>query len=149
MFDCHVGEFWYNLGMKTKLEIYDFDGTIANVPERPGQHDDKRGWSGKDWWGSPQSLLPESEGGFYESSVNQEVVDAFKAAKADPNTDAIMLTGRRGIVAPYVRRILRANGLFGRRMIADENAESLHKWKKSIEAGIDEIHANESGVDSH
>lgn len=104
------------------LAVFDFDGTIANVPERP------QDWEGKDWWGNRASLTPPEEGGFYDGSVNPEVVEAFHKAKADPQTQTIVLTGRRGIIAPHVRNVLRNNNLFGKRMFGSK--EDMDKYGK-------------------
>lgn len=106
----------------TKLAIFDFDGTIAFVPERPGPSDPKHNWNGKDWWGSHDSLTPPH----YNGEVNDVVIDAFKKAKADPSTRAVLLTGRRGLVADPVRNILRDNGLIGKRIIPDSNKKLSH-----------------------
>lgn len=115
---------------KKNLVVFDFDGTIANVPERPYD------WSGKDWWGHHDSLSDP----YYDGNVNDEVVEAFKKANADPDTHAILLTGRRGVVAPAVRRVLRNNGLHGRRVIPDSNKHVLDKHLNAVKIGHDEEH---------
>ncbi len=97
--------------MKNRLVVFDFDGTLANVPERPAK------WGGKDWWGHPDSLSDEH----YDGGVNHEVVEAMRTAKADPDAHVILLTGRRGIISPSVRKVLRANSLYGKRIIPDSN----------------------------
>lgn len=119
---------------RNRLVIYDFDGTIANVPERPN------GWSGKDWWGNKQSLTTPEEGGFYDGGVNPEVIASFHKDKSDSNTQTIVLTGRRGIIAPYVRNVLKANNLFGKRMFADNSDKTKY--------GNDQ-HPRENDVDAH
>lgn len=121
-----------NMSRKINLSVFDFDGTIANVPERPYD------WSGKDWWGHHDSLNDP----YYDGSTNREVVEAFKKANSDPNTHAILLTGRRGVVAPAVRRVLRSNGLHGKRMIPDSNKDILNKHLNSVKIGHDEDHPN-------
>lgn len=113
---------------KTKLVIFDFDGTLANVPER---HKD---WAGKDWWGHPDSLSQP----YYNDEVNHEVVKAFQAANADPDAAAILLTGRRGIISPSVRRVLRSNDLHGKRIIPDSNRHLQQKHAENLKAGHDE-----------
>lgn len=125
--------------MYTKLSIFDFDGTIANVPERP------KGWGGKDWWGHRDSLtLPHYDGG-----VNQEVVDAFLKAKSESDHHVLLLTGRRGVISPEVRKVLRANGLYGRRMIAETNKDALRHFADNLKKGIDEIHPLENGHEEY
>jgi hypothetical protein len=108
-----------------------------------------RGWQKKDWWGSAASLTSPEEGGFYDGGVNQEVVEAFRKAKADPQTQSIVLTGRRGIVAPHVRNVLRNNGLFGKRMISGENKQDREHHEKNIQTGIDQQHPKENAPDAH
>lgn len=93
----------------TVLAVFDFDGTVANVPEKPSPDDDKHHWDGKDWWGSSASL----ESPFYDGWVNDEVVSAFKKANSNPETHAILLTGRRSVVAPWVKKVLDNIGLGG------------------------------------
>lgn len=123
-----------NTQMKNRLVIFDFDGTIANVPERPNS------WAGKDWWGHPDSLSQPH----YKGYVNDAVVDAFKEANADPNTDAILVTGRRGIIASHVRNVLRSNGLRGQRIIPDSNQKALDKHNDNVKNGHDEDHKDPS-----
>ena len=128
-----------------RLSVFDFDGTIANVPERPKAHEPKHGWSGKDWWGSKHSLSEP----FYTGSVNQEVVDAFKEARNDPNTVAIMLTGRRGIASPYVRNVLRNQELYGRGVIGSTNEKSQSKFQSAVDSKEDMIHPDENSPNAH
>ena len=134
---------------KTRLSVFDFDGTVANVPEKPDPSAPTRGWTGKDWWGSRASLTPPHEGGFYEGGVNHEVVDAFKEAKADPNTHAILLTGRRGVAAPYVRRVLRDNGLFGKRMVDPNSTKAQQSFDNQLGSQKDVLHPDEDNHDGH
>ena len=128
--------------MKTQLAVFDFDGTIANVPEKPK---DKIGWSGKDWWGNEASLSHP----FYGGDVNKEVVDAFKEAKSDPSTHAIMLTGRRGVIAHGVRKVLRSHGLYGRRIIPDSNRKEHGKFGNLVANQKDVFHPDEMEDDGH
>ncbi len=107
--------------MKKAFTVIDFDGTLANTPIKP------QGWIGRDWWGNKVSLVSPSEGGFWNGSVNQAVVEAFQKASADPDTDAILLTGRRSPVAQYVRTILRKFDLYGIRVI-DQSKKKEQEW---------------------
>lgn len=104
---------------KSKIAIFDFDGTLANSPMKPETPEAKAriGWNGKDWWGSDVSLPP-------TTTLNSEVVEAFKRAKSDPDTYTALITGRRGIVAQNVRGILQRNDLIGARRIGDNNANA-------------------------
>jgi hypothetical protein len=89
---------------QTKLAIFDFDKTLAYTAEKP------KGWKGEDWFSNPESLEGDNFGGF-----NPHVLSAFQAAKKDPNTHAVMLTGRRSSISPTVRQIFQNHGLFGKR----------------------------------
>jgi hypothetical protein len=128
---------WYIVAVKKILDIFDFDGTFANVPERPQQGQDRRGWSGKDWWGSHHSLCSEAEGGFYDGSVNQEVVEAMQSSSGNPQAETVLLTGRRGIIAYAVRRILREYGLHGRRVIDPSHKDAVKYFQEACRRGKD------------
>lgn len=91
---------------KKRLAIFDFDGTIANTPSKHPE------WKGKDWWGHPESLTQP----LYNGEVNVAVIQAFKEARSNPETKTVMLTGRRSIVAPHVKSILRKHDLWGKRI---------------------------------
>jgi len=125
---------WFNRNkMKNRLVVFDFDGTIADVPERPTN------WKGTDWWGHADSLTPPE----YNGTINQEVVDAFHKDKSDPRTHIILLTGRRGIIAHKVRHVLRSQNLFGKRIIPDSNKDAQAKHQSMVDAGHDEFHPHE------
>lgn len=123
---------WLN-PVKPRLVVYDFDATVAQVPERPSS------WHGSDWWGHPDSLSAPH----YDGAVNDEVVASFKKDQSDPNTHVILLTGRRGIISHKVRGVLRQHGLYGKRMIGPTNTKVLDKYKQVIAAGEDELHPDE------
>lgn len=79
------------------------------------------GWDGKDWWGHPASLSQPN----YNNSFNDSVLEAFRQAKHDPNTHVAMITGRRSVIAPEVRKVLQQQGLFGKRRIHPDNIKAL------------------------
>lgn len=120
--------------VKTRLVIYDFDGTVANVPEKPNN------WNGKDWWGHSDSL---SEPHFNSNHVNYEVVNSFQKDRSDPNTDVILLTGRRGVVAHKVRDVLRQHKLYGKRVIPDSNKNAINTHVNNLNNGKDISHPEE------
>lgn len=110
---------------QTKLAIFDFDGTLANSPLKPESQEekDRMGWNGKDWWGS-QASLPDGV------TFNEEVVRAFLEAKADPDTHAVLMTGRRGIISDRVRQLLAGQGLIGKRHVSPTNKKALKHLTK-------------------
>jgi hypothetical protein len=134
---------------KSRLVIFDFDSTLVQSPDKPQPNEPLRSWPGRDWWGSKASLVSPADGGFYTGGVNHEVIAAFRASKADPNTHTIMLTGRRGIVAPYVRQILRSHGLYGKRVIGPHNADEKYHHNDSVNAGEDILHPHEEHPHAH
>lgn len=105
------------------------------MPERP------QSWDGKDWWGHPDSLSHPH----YDGGINEEVVAAFRKDNLDPNTDVILLTGRRGVIAHKVREVMRSQGLYGRRVIPDSNKTAVEKYQSAIQKGMDMIHPDEHG----
>ena len=95
---------------QSKLAIFDFDKTLAYTAEKP------KGWKGEDWFSHPQSLEGENFEGF-----NSHVLAAFLAAKQDPKTHAVMLTGRKAAISPNVRQILQNHNLFGKRTFPERH----------------------------
>lgn len=89
--------------MITKLQIFDFDGTLVNTPSKPTQ------WEGG-WWGKKWSLLPPhmpfdlKENG--QHLLNKKVVEAFLESKSCPNTHTVMMTGRHWGLRNEVMNIL-------------------------------------------
>lgn len=74
--------------MKTKLSIFDFDGTLFRSPEKP------EGWTAG-WWGNLASLtppnVPDNPGGDW---WNGSVVQRAKRDASDGETVSVLLTGR-------------------------------------------------------
>ena len=97
---------------KTKIEIFDFDGTLVDTPlPDTGKHEYQvktgKPWPYEGWWGRHESL----DMNVFDMPVVPMVIDAYKKAKADPNTIVVMLTGRQSKLAGDVRKILDAKGL--------------------------------------
>ena len=105
---------------KKRICAFDFDGTLANTPAKPETPEAirKSGWDGKDWYGSNISIPDNTQ-------FNDEVVAAFKSARQDPETYTLLLTGRRGVIAPKVRKLLQRNDLIGKRKIGPTNANAV------------------------
>lgn len=103
---------------KTKLKVYDFDGTLVFTPSPTSliegvpalQHYDqwlesqgmpKRKWQG--WWGRKETLMPpifgiEKDGKYIPppEALNQEVFDLLQQNRQDDQCLNILLTGRHG-----------------------------------------------------
>lgn len=125
---------WFEASLdKDTLGIWDFDGTIADVPERPKTDKEAKefGWNGKDWWGSECSL---SRG----VTPIVEVINAMHLANK-PNIHLAVLTGRRGVVAHAVRRFLREQGFSGMRVIPESSKDALKAFKSLVKGKRDII----------
>jgi len=101
-----------DIDAKTKLKIYDFDGTLVNTP-LPDE-ENKAIWkekTGKDWEGgwfsNPDSLRMD----VFDIETIPSVISDYKKDAADSNNLMVMLTGRIPSVGKYVKDILDANGL--------------------------------------
>jgi hypothetical protein len=74
----------------TRLEVFDFDGTLFRSPDQPAS------WpKGKGWWGKPESLqepcVPTHPPADWWV---EEVVEEARRAIGDPDTLAVLMTGR-------------------------------------------------------
>jgi len=82
---------------KTKLKIWDFDGTLVDSPLPTDEN--KALWkeaTGKDWehigwWSKVESLDKD----IFDIPALPSVIDAFRIHKADADCMNVMLTGRR------------------------------------------------------
>ena len=97
---------------KTKLAIFDFDGTLINTPlpdEGKNLYQEKTGkkWPHKGWWSKPESLDLDV---FEMPTVDEVIVDYILEA-ASKDTIIVMLTGRMQNLSDEVKKILDAHGL--------------------------------------
>jgi hypothetical protein len=92
----------------TRIAIYDFDHTLFRSPTPPK-------WWGADksWWRDSKSLLPPCVPARPPKSWwNQKLVQTAKKDIADPNTYAILATGRWAqVFEPRVRQLAAQAGL--------------------------------------
>ena len=98
----------------TKIEIYDFDGTLVDTQlpdtgkaiwkEKTGND-----WPHVGWWGRVESLDMD----VFEQAPNPEIVAKLKAGNANESTLTVLLTGRRkkDKIMAAVKKILDVNGL--------------------------------------
>lgn len=89
-----------------QLSIFDFDGTLFASPERPDW------WTHQGFWGRPESLnppyVPERPDADWWS---YKVVAEARRAISDPDTYAVLLTGRPGKLEHRIKALLNGVGL--------------------------------------
>lgn len=136
---------WHEVAKgKKRIEVFDFDDTIVQSAKRPERGKPRHGWNGKDWWGSKASL---SEPFFSVNrcAIHEPVVDAMIRATQDEDTLAILLTGRRGVVAYMVRGVLRIFNMQGKRIIPSSNGKAIKSHQARLSSGEDtenHLHGN-------
>ena len=95
-----------------KISIFDFDGTLADTPNKEDGIDlweakTKKDYPHKGWWSKPESLD--------ESVFNIKLIDETKrdyiGESVDKNTLMVMLTGRIPKLANQVEKVLHKNGI--------------------------------------
>jgi len=97
---------------KTKLAVFDFDGTLISTP-LPEQgrefYETKTGneWPHQGWWGQADSLDID----IFDMPVIESVIVDYQREKANPNTLIILLTGRISKLEPQVRKVLASKNL--------------------------------------
>eukprot|EP00468_Gymnochlora_sp_CCMP2014_P010480 CAMPEP_0167763338 /NCGR_PEP_ID=MMETSP0110_2-20121227/13304_1 /TAXON_ID=629695 /ORGANISM="Gymnochlora sp., Strain CCMP2014" /LENGTH=977 /DNA_ID=CAMNT_0007650385 /DNA_START=352 /DNA_END=3285 /DNA_ORIENTATION=+ len=128
---------------KTKLYIFDFDGTLFRTPLPPP-------WWNFRWWDNPDSLDPPTvpETPSADWWVKHVVEDA-KAAIRDPNTIAVLMTGRKELLfRTRIEALLAQAGLDGLDWVflGDDryhtSATKCNQMRAILEANpsVDEIH---------
>ena len=95
-----------------KISIFDFDGTLADTPNKEDgialwEAKNKKDYPHKGWWGKPESL---DENTFNVKLIPSTIGDYNKESEGD-NTLMIMLTGRIPKLANQVESILNKNGV--------------------------------------
>ena len=95
-----------------KISIFDFDGTLADTPNKEDgivlwESKTKKDYPHKGWWSKPESLD--------ESVFNIKLIDETKrdyiGESVDKNTLMVMLTGRIPKLANQVEKVLHKNGI--------------------------------------
>jgi len=97
---------------KTKIAIFDFDGTLVNTPmpdEGKDLYKEKTGkeWPHKGWWSKPESLDLD----VFEIPTVDDVIVDYVLEAATKDTIIVMLTGRMQNLSDSVKKILDAHGL--------------------------------------
>lgn len=97
--------------MRTKLSIFDFDGTLIDTP-MPDMgrilYKQKTGnvWPYEGWWGRHESLDMD----VFDMETIKDVEDDYKREKNNDDTIIVMLTGRMIKLSDYVKKILDSKG---------------------------------------
>jgi hypothetical protein len=91
---------------KTRLAVFDFDGTLFMTPlpdtgkdifkEKTGQD-----WPHKGWWGKGESM----DSNIFNIPPVDSVLADFKIERANPETVVVLLTGRRENLGDLVKEI--------------------------------------------
>src|SRR5574343_68294 len=101
----------------TKINIFDFDGTIFNSPVPNGKIWDSKTFgrlmadSSRGGLGWFQHTITLDNKYIKDSTCNEEVVAAVRKSMADPSCATILLTGRDTSFSNRIRDILSSNGL--------------------------------------
>lgn len=101
-----------DINTRTKLKVYDFDGTLVNTPtptdENKAIWKEKTGedWRGG-WFGNRDSLRLD----VFDIPVIPSVISNFKIDRADSESLVVMLTGRIKVMGEYVKAVLDDKGL--------------------------------------
>jgi hypothetical protein len=96
---------------KTKLSIFDFDGTLIETPlpeEGKLKWGIKKGipWPYEGYWGRHESLDMD----IFDMPTVEDVEIDYNREKAKPDTIMVMLTGRMVKLKDYVKKILDSKG---------------------------------------
>jgi len=96
---------------KTKMAIFDFDGTLVETPlPDMGRitYNKKTGkpWPYEGWWGRHESLDMD----IFDMPIVDAVEIDYNREKANPDTIMVMLTGRMVKLGVYVEKILDSKG---------------------------------------
>ena len=95
-----------------KISIFDFDGTLADTPNKEDgialwETKNKKDYPHRGWWGKPESLD--------ENTFNVKLIpttkDDYDTESESDNTLMVMLTGRIPKLANQVESILNKNGV--------------------------------------
>lgn len=99
--------------MITRIDLYDFDGTVARSPEKTPEN--LQLWNekmpnrpfGGGWWGNENSLNIEVFNPQLIDPVKQDLLQSI----ADPSTYTVLLTGRIPRFSKIIKEILRQHGV--------------------------------------
>ena len=96
----------------TKLDVFDFDGTLISTPlpeEGKKTYKEKTGkdWPHAGWWGQPMSL----DMNVFDMPTINSVISDYKKEITNPNTMIVMATGRMVKLTDLVKAILNKHGL--------------------------------------
>lgn len=119
---------------KTKLSIFDFDGTLIDtaLPDK-GKLDYERitgkKWPYEGWWGKAESL----DTTVFKSPIIKPVIDDYNREKQYDTTVMIMMTGRMVKLKDSVKKILDDKALYFDEYIYNTGGATLDAKLKSLD----------------
>lgn len=118
---------------KTKLYVFDFDGTLVDTPlpeEGKKIWEEKTGkeWKGG-WFSEPESLNMD----IFDMPVLPDVISAYNKIASDSSVLKVMLTGRIQVLNKYVKDILDSKGLKFDDYLYNDGGETSQNKRNHIE----------------
>lgn len=122
-----------DINSRTKLAVFDFDGTLVDTPKPDGGKQEWEAKTGREWEGgwfsNPESLNMN----VFDLKTIPDVISDYKREWSDPNTLVIMLTGRIPSMDKYVRAVLDSHGLKFDDYLYNDGGETSDNKMKHIE----------------
>lgn len=124
----------------TKLNIFDFDGTLAKtpLPEFGKVEFEKRtgvAWQHKGWWSKPESLDMD----IFDIPLIDETLEAYKKEINDPSVMNVMVTGRMFKLGPQVEKILNYHGLKFDKYCYNRGGDTMNGKLKDFDLLVSEL----------
>lgn len=118
----------------TKIDVFDFDGTLINTPlpdDGKETYKEKTGkeWPHKGWWSKEESL----DMNIFDMPIIDSVIKAHQKEHGRPDTLMVMMTGRLPHLSNEVEKILKSKGLLFDKHIYNMGGATIDSKIKSLE----------------
>ena len=124
------------IGDKTKLSVFDFDGTLVNTPTDEEGIPILKDKTGKElkgnWWINPNSLNTD----IFDITTNPGVISAYKSERSNSKNLVVMMTGRLKKLSGKVEKILDMHGLKFDDYLYNSGAETSSDKIKKMELAL-------------